>query len=238
MALPKFNYPTTLIENPSNKKKYTFRPMLVKDEKLLLMAKASEVTTDILSAIKQVVSNCVLDNDLDVDTLPLYVLEYLFIKLRAFSVGDKINVSYRDFEDNKLYEFEIDLSAVTIRAPEETYDNKVIIEGKSGIVLRYPSAHLYDDKNFLESESEDSFYKLVGKCIDQIFDEDTVYPTDDISEEELYNFVEMIDVKSFDKIREFITHIPTLYYKLEYKNSFGNAKVIELTTLSDFFTLR
>ena len=127
MALPKFNYPTTLIENPSNKKKYTFRPMLVKDEKLLLMAKASEVTTDILSAIKQVVSNCVLDNDLDVDTLPLYVLEYLFIKLRAFSVGDKINVSYRDFEDNKLYEFEIDLSAVTIRAPEETYDNKVII---------------------------------------------------------------------------------------------------------------
>ena len=118
MALPKLDHPTTTLTDPSSKNNFMFRPMLVKEEKLLLMAKVSEDATDILTAIKQVVNNCCIDSTFDVDKIPLYALEWLFVRLRGFSVGDIIKVSYRDLEDNKIYEFDVDLKTVDIKYPE------------------------------------------------------------------------------------------------------------------------
>ena len=238
MALPKINYPTFLIEDPSEKKKYTFRPMLVKDEKLLLMAKSSEDSTDILTSIKQVVNNCALDESFNVDKLPLYSLQYMFIRLRSHSIGEQIKVSYKDYEDEKIYDFNIDLNNITIKMPENALDNKIFIEPTSGIVLKYPSADIYDDKEFLKTTAEESFYKLIVRCIDQVFDATNAYDGKEFKEEDLLEFIEMIDIKTFEKIKEFISNLPSLYYKIEYKNSLNNLKTIELTTLSDFFTLR
>jgi len=237
MALPKISYPTITIVNPADKKSYQFRPMLVKEEKLLLMAKQSDDQTDILAAVKQVVNNCSLDSTFDIDKLPLYALEYFFIRLRGFSVGDEIKVSYRDLEDNKIYDFDVDLKKVEIKYPENV-DNKIAITDKSGIVMRYPSASIYSDKVFLNSEGDESFYRLIVRCIDQIYDGDAVYEGSEFTEDDILEFIELMDIKTFEKVREFMSNLPTLYYKLDYKNEMGKDKKIELTTLSDFFTLR
>jgi hypothetical protein len=211
--------------------------MLVKEEKLLLMAKQSEDATSILSTIKQVVNNCSLDPAFLVDTIPLFALEYIFIKLRAASVGKEIEVSYRDFDDGKTYPFKIDLDQVQIKYPEAVPDHKIAITPTSGLVLKYPAAALYDDKIFLSTEGDDSFYNLIIKCIDVVYDGDNVYTGADFKFEELAEFLELLDIKSFDKIRDFMMNLPTLYYKLTYVNEKGAEKVIELSTLSDFFTL-
>jgi hypothetical protein len=237
MALPKIQYPIVTFAIPNSKEKYTFRPMLVKEEKLLLMAKESEEPTDVLQAIRQVVNNCCMDSTFNVDTIPLYALEYLFLNLRAVSVGDVIKVSYRDYEDDQTYDFEINIKSVEVKFPEKS-ENKVKITDKSGIVLKYPMASLYTDKAFLDSKDEETFYKLVTRCIDRVYDGDQVYEGKDFSEAELQEFVELLDIKTFDRVREFLLNVPSLYYKIEYKNSLGNPRSIEMKTLSDFFTLR
>jgi T4 bacteriophage base plate protein len=237
MALPKIDYPTINIAIPPENKVYMFRPMLVKEEKLLLMAKVSEDDTDILQAIKQVVTNCCIETSLDVDTFPLYALEYVFIKLRGFSVGDVISVSYRDLEDNKSYDFTVDLNKVEIKFPEGI-DKIIKITDTSGIVMKYPSAGIYSDKTFLKAEGEETFYRLVVRCIDQVYDAENVYEGKDFEEDAILEFLEYMDIPSFEKVREFMLNLPSLYYKIEYTNSNGNARTIELKTLSDFFTLR
>jgi hypothetical protein len=237
MALPKISYPTISLTVPPDNKAYSFRPMLVKEEKLLLMAKISDDKTDMLTAIKQVVNNCSMDPTFDVDKIPLFALEFLFVRLRGFSIGDSIKVSYRDMEDQQVYDFEVDLKKVEIKYPE-SQDTKIAITDKSGLVMQYPPAYIYDDKIFLKSEGDETFYRLVVRCIGQIYDADNVYEGKDFSEDDLLEFLELMDIKSFELVREFMSNLPSLYYKLEYKNTMGLDKTIELTTLSDFFTLR
>lgn len=237
MALPKISYPTISLTVPPDNKAYSFRPMLVKEEKLLLMAKISDDKTDMLTSIKQVVNNCSMDPTFDVDKIPLFALEYLFVRLRGFSIGDSIKVSYRDMEDQQVYDFEVDLKKVEIKYPE-SLDTKIAITDKSGLVMQYPPAYIYDDKIFLKSEGDETFYRLVVRCIGQIYDADNVYEGKDFSEDDLLEFLELMDIKSFELVRDFMSNLPSLYYKLEYKNATGADKTIELTTLSDFFTLR
>lgn len=237
MALPKISYPTISLTVPPDNKSYSFRPMLVKEEKLLLMAKISDDKTDMLTSIKQVVNNCSMDPTFDVDKIPLFALEYLFVRLRGFSIGDSIKVSYRDMEDQQVYDFEVDLKKVEIKYPE-SLDTKIAITDKSGLVMQYPPAYIYDDKIFLKSEGDETFYRLVVRCIGQIYDADNVYEGKDFSEDDLLEFLELMDIKSFELVRDFMSNLPSLYYKLEYKNATGADKTIELTTLSDFFTLR
>jgi hypothetical protein len=237
MALPKIDYPGLNITIPPEKKPTLFRPMLVKEEKLLLMAKASEDDTDILMAVKQVVNNCCLDPSFDIDKLPLYALEYVFVQLRGYSIGNEIEVSYRDLEDDKSYKFTVDLQNVEIKYPKNA--EKIIkITPKSGVVMKYPTASIYSDKDFLNADDTNTFYRLAIRCIDQIYDEDNVYEGKDFDEAALIEFVEYMDIPSFDKVREFMASMPTLYYKLEYTNANGNKREIEMKSLSDFFTLR
>ena len=103
--------------------------------------------------------------------------------------------------------------------------------------MKYPTAEVYDEKEFMDSDDNEKFYRLVVRCIDQVYDGDNVYEGRDFSENDLLEFLEMVDVQSFEKIVKFMSNVPTLYYKLEYKNSLGSDRTIELTTLSDFFTL-
>jgi len=110
--LPKLNHPIHNIEVPSLKKKKNFRPFLVKEEKILLMAKESDDSNDILVAVKQIVNNCSLDPDFNIDDLALFDLEYIFLQLRAVSVDDILTVSYRDNQDEKIYDFDIKLKDI------------------------------------------------------------------------------------------------------------------------------
>lgn len=235
MALPKIEHPIFTLKIPSTNKNVKFRPFLVKEEKLLLMAKASEQESDLLIAIKQVVNNCSLDN-IDIDKLSLFDIEYLFIKIRAQSVNNVISVSYRDFEDDAVYDFDIDLNDVEVKFPEQL-DKNIKITDKIGIVMKYPDASLYNDKEFLQS-GDQAFYQLILRCIEKFYDEVGVYNSKNCTLKEIEEFIENLDVNTFDKVRDFMANQPKLFYEIKYKNSLGNERSITLSTLTDFFTLR
>jgi hypothetical protein len=234
--LPKLDYPIYNIEVPSLKKSFKFRPFLVKEEKLLLMAKESDSETDILVAIKQIVNNCSLDPKLDIGKLAVFDLEYLFLKLRAVSVDNFIKVSYKDNEDSEVYDFDINLDDVNVVFPDKI-DNVIKITNNSGLQLRYPSASLYDDKEFLGID-KDYMFQLILRCIESVFLKEEVYPAQDYKMADLAQFVENLDIKTFKKIQEFLLTSPKIEHKINYTNKLGNDREIILSSLNDFFTWR
>jgi len=233
MTLPKLDYPIHMFKIPSTKKNTKFRPFLVKEEKLLLMAKESDSPSDHLSAIKQIVNNCCLEKNIDINKFTTFDLEYIFLKLRGVSVDNIVKVSYIDHEDNLTYNFEIDINTIEIKEPEKI-SNDIKLSKDTGIIMKYPSASLYDDTEYLNN-SKEPLFDLIIKCIDTIYQKDTIYKASEYSKEELSEFLEVLDVKSFEKINEFLTNMPKLYYRIEYENSKQTKRIIELTTLTDFF---
>jgi hypothetical protein len=234
MPLPKIDTPIFEMTIPSQDKVVKFRPFLVKEEKILLIAQQSDSDRDIILAIKQILNNCILDSDFDVDSLATFDLEYMFLKLRARSVNNVIEVSYRDLEDDKVYTFEIDLDEVEIQKTE-TQSNKIKINDEIGMIMKYPSVQTIN--NIPENVTgTDVVEYLVRSCIDKIYDEDNVYIISEEPEEEVQAFIDNLDVETYDKIRQFFSDLPKMYHKIEYKNSIGNDRSIELTSLRDFFT--
>jgi hypothetical protein len=236
--LPKFSTPVLTFEIPSTKQKFKFRPFLVKEEKLLLMAKASDDATDILGAIKQVVNNCSLDDKFDIDQLAIFDVEFLFLKLRGASIDNMIEVSYEDAEDGKIYDFEVELDKVKLVWPKKVPSNKIAVNKTSGLVLRYPPASLYEDEEFLQAPEKEVMFELMASCVTQIYDGDDVYESKDYSHKELLDFVSDLDVKTFNAVETFLQSAPKMEYLIEYKNSKGTARQIRLSSLTDFFTLR
>ena len=235
--LPKIDYPMYTITIPSTKKNSKFRPFLVKEEKLLLMAKESKSNSDILSAIKQVVNNCSVDNNFDINKIALFDLEYIFLKLRSFSINNIIQVSYKDFEDEKLYDFNIDLNDIEIQYPTSDISNVIKISEKSGIIMNYPSSKLYDDKDFLDL-TDNYMFELILRCIDKVYYEDEIFEASNYTKQDLSEFLENLNLKIFEDIQKFLVNIPKMEYKINYKNSFNNDREILLSSLNDFFTWR
>lgn len=234
MALPKLDKPLFDLEVPSQNKTVKARPFVVKEEKILLTAQQSGQEKDIVLGIKQVLTNCIQDPTFDIDTLTTFDLEFMFLKLRSRSVNNIIDVSYRDNEDDKIYDFQIDLDEVDLLKTKEI-NNKIMVTEDIGIIMKFPSVSVLENVPD-DIKSTDLVEYLVRSCIDQVFDENDVYLASDTPEEELSEFIESLDIETFTKIREFFDSLPSLYYKLEYTNSLGNKREIELRTLSDFFT--
>ena len=232
MPLPKIDQPLFDMIIPSTGKKVTFRPFLVKEEKILLIAQQSGNDSEIIRAIKQILNNCIQDH-LDLDTLAIFDLEYAFLKLRSKSVNNVVKLSYRDTEDDEVYNFELDLDTIEIEMPKNT-NSKIEINDSVGMTMKYPSASITDKMSGFENEVDLMTFFIVN-CIDTIYDEDTVYVADDFSEEEISEFLDGLDVKTFEKIREFFENVPRLYHKIEYTNSIGSERSIELASLKDFF---
>jgi hypothetical protein len=242
MPLPKTKYPLFEATLPSTKKKIMYRQMLVSDEKILLMAKSGEDEADINRAVKQVVNNCVTDS---IEKFTTFDIEYLFVKIRAVSIGNVIEVGFIDKEDEKEYDFSIDLNEIEVNFPEPNIHEEdtppgLITTGegddKIGIALRYPPAELFDEQ-LAASKSEDAEWFVASKCIDKIFEADDVHLADDYTTEELVDFIKNLDTKTYDKIKKFIGSTPHLSYTIKYTNSKGTEREIALTTLTDFFTL-
>lgn len=231
MALPKIDQPLFELTIPSTGKKVTFRPFVVKEEKLLLIAQSGG-DTDMIRAIKQIIRNCVQE-DINVDNLATFDLEYMFLKLRARSVNNIIKLSYRDNEDNELYDFEIDLDKIEIDMPGGV-DPKIKINDTIGMTMKYPNAGIVDKIGDFENEVE-LLTLFITNCIDTIYDENDVYIASEYSSEELGEFIDSLDVTTFDKIREFFEKMPKLIHVINYKNKMGNDRTIELSSIKDFF---
>lgn len=232
MPLPKIDQPLFDMIIPSTKKKITFRPFLVKEEKILLVAQQSGNDSEIIRAIKQILNRCVQE-DLDLDSLAIFDLEYMFLKLRSKSVNNVVKLSYRDTEDGEVYNFELDLDTIEVQMPEKI-NSKIEINETVGMTMKYPTASITDRMKNFDNEVDLMTFFIVN-CIDTIYDDDNVYVAADFSEEEITEFLDGLDVKSFEKIREFFESIPRLYHKIEYTNSIESKRSIELSSLKDFF---
>lgn len=235
MSLPKLSFPTFELTLPSTKQVVKYRPFLVKEEKILLIAQSSEDPSQILNAVKQVLNNCIISEDIDVNSLTTFDIEYMFIKIRAKSVNNIINLTYKDNEDDQKYTFEVDLDEIEVKEfPGHT--NKVALENNDYVLLKYPGPDIA--KAVLDSAEEaDVFFKIIVNCIDKIFIGGVEYDASKYSEEELDEFLQSLNVSTFKNFQEFFDTMPRLYHELKYTNSNGNERVIKLTNLNDFFTL-
>ena len=235
--LPKIDYPLFTITDPISKKKLKFRPALVKDQKLLLLAKESGENKDILAAIKQIVNNCLVD-DSDIDEFPIVLLEYCYIKIQAQSVSNIMKFYQKDDEDGKNHELEVDLNKVEMFFPE-TYkakDNNIIkLTDNLALIMKYPVAKLYEDDEFLDAKNY--IYELIVRCVDSVAKDDEVFPTKGEKLEDIKAFVDQLDGKSFKKIEDFIYSQPIIRHEVKYKNDKGNERTVVLNNLADFFVL-
>ena len=257
--LPKIEVPVFSVELPSTKQKVKLRMMKVREEKILLMAKQGDDPMEILSAIKQVVNNCIVGDETNVNDIALFDLEYLFLKLRSQSVNDIAEVAYLDNEEvadhikkntkegeepseevilearkKATRTFKIDLKKVKVQFPKQS-DRTVVINDKTGIVLKYPPAELYGDKEFIESKPEDVLDMLISKSIDYVYDGEDTNHMDKVDINEMKEWLDNLDVKTHNKLIEFFSELPHLHYEIKYTNRLGSERSIELTTLNDFF---
>ncbi len=233
MALPKIQQPLFDCTIPTTQKKVKIRPMLVKEEKILLIAKQAVDRSDYLNAIKQVVNNCITDK-INVDQLTLADIEYIFTKIRANSIGNIVKVSYTDLEDEKQYDFEIDLNKIDISPLPKT--NKFEIAPSVYIALRYPPVTLFTNSDFINLQEDAAFEAIMLACLDKIFEGDKVHNCTDASKDELKEFIDSIPAKAFEDLQKFFAANPTLFYEIKYTNSKGTERTITLRTLEDFFT--
>jgi T4 bacteriophage base plate protein len=234
MSLPKINYPLFDVVIPSSQKKIKMRPFLVKEEKILLMAQSSDDSRDTVLAIKQVVNNCIVD-DVDVDKLTTFDLEYMFVKLRARSINNLIDVVYNDPEDEQQYKIQINLDNVEIKT-DPKHKNVVEINDDYGLMLRYPKTDMLQQVEKATSEV-DLYFEVIKYCIDKVYDANDVYEVKDYSDEELQDFVSSLDVNTFKQIQLFLETMPKLHYEASYTNSLGTERKVVLQNLNDFFML-
>ena len=233
MSLPKIQYPIFELTLPSNKETVTYRPFTVKEEKLLLISQESEEQKERIRAMRQIVNNCCFNLSQDIGLLPSFDLEYCFLKIRSKSVGNIVELKYRDLTDNKIYNFEVDLDELEV-AFNENHKTSIKINDDLGIIMKYPTVELL---NSIKTDIEDpeTVFEVIKKCVATIYDEDNTYDTKDYTNEEITEFVESIPAKAFEDITEFFETIPVLKHELHYKDSDGTDKTITLQGIDDFF---
>jgi hypothetical protein len=230
--LPKIEYPTFELEIPSTGKKIKLRMMLVKEEKILLMAKQSGLSQQVM-AIKQVVQNCVLD-DTDISKLPTFDVEYLFIKIRARSINNIVNLLVTDAEDGKKYEVESDLDEVQVSF-EGCTSPKIEINDNFGLLLKYPNFDDLDDIMKMK-DGGDKASKILVRSVDKIYSGDSVVIVADHDENEVAEWLDSLDVATMKKIRKFFETMPKVVSTIKYMNSFNEEREIVLEGLKDFFS--
>ncbi|MDP7195493.1 MAG: hypothetical protein QF864_04800 [SAR202 cluster bacterium] len=238
MTLPKITTPTYELDLPSTDEKVKFRPFLVKEEKILLIAMENDKQEEMVSAIKQIIKNCTF-NKVDIDKIPLFDLEYIFLQLRAKSIGEVSNFRILCPDDKKTYaNVEIDLTKVVVEV-DEGHDNRIIIDDKKqlGIVLSYPSVALFKSANLISNDVK-AVFDLIVQCVDHIFEGEKIYPAKDMKEAEITQFLDDLPQEAFNKIRDFFKTMPRIKHEIEIENPKTKVKSkIMLQGLQDFFEL-
>ena len=236
MALPKLGYPTFELELPSTGKTIKYRPFLVKEEKVLLMALESKDEKQVISAVKDLIKNCVITR-IKVDTLPSFDLEYLFLKIRGASIGENITLTVTCLDDNETQvEANININDVEIFKPEG-HDKKIMFDDKTGLVMRYPSMQEFIDREFLQKEMKtEDVYGFIADSIDQIFDDEEVYDSSTTTKKEFRTFVDSLTTKQFEKIQKFYETSPKLSHTFKVINpKTGKESSYTIEGLQSFF---
>ena len=237
MALPVLETNTFELTLPSSDVKVKYRPFLVKEEKILLQAMESQEQKQIVQALKDIVSVCTY-GQLNVDELPTFDLEYVFLQIRSKSVGEVAKLKVLCPDTKKDYaEVEVDLSTVDVQVDDE-HNNKIMVdEGKQiSVLMKYPTLASVDHTKDYSKQNTKALFNVIGEGIYQIFEGDKVHMAKDYTKEELDQFVESLDSKSFKKIQRFYETMPKLMHEIEVENPKTKVKSkITLSGLSDFF---
>tara|TARA_A100001388_G_scaffold137436_1_gene101823 strand:+ start:840 stop:1553 length:714 start_codon:yes stop_codon:yes gene_type:complete len=236
MALPKLGYPTYELELPSTGKTIKYRPFLVKEEKVLLLALDSKDEKQVVNAVKDLIKNCVITR-IKVDTLPSFDLEYLFLKIRGASIGENIILTVTCLDDNETQvEANINIDEVEVFKPEG-HDKKIMFDDKTGIVMKYPSMKEFVEREFLQKEMKtEEVYDFIADSIDQIFDDEEVYDSSTTSKKEFRTFVDSLTTKQFEKIQQFYTTCPKLSHTFKVVNpNTGKESEYTVEGLQSFF---
>ena len=236
MALPKLTTPTYELEIPSTDEKISYRPFLVKEEKILLMAMESGKNEDIVNAVKQIVSECTF-NKLKVGTMPMFDIEYIFLNIRAKSIGEVSKLKLLCPDDKKTYaDVEVNLEEVQIQVDGD-HTNKIELTDSMGMIMTYPTIDSFAESG-IQQINASNMTDIIGKCILQIYENngEKVYEAKDQTQKELQEFIEQMNTNQFRKVQKFFDTMPKLKHKVKVKNpKTKKSGEVVLTGLNDFF---
>ena len=220
MPLPKIATPTYDLELPSTGKTIQYRPFLVKEEKLLVLALESEDTKQITNAIKAVLKSCIQTKGIKVDHLPTFDIEYLFLNIRGKSVGEDLEVNITCPDDNETQvKINVDLDDIKVEK-KEGHTNQIKVDDTIMMEMKYPSLNEFIKNNFDpndKNQMEQSF-DLIGSCVDKIYTQDEVWATEDCTKKEMNEFLESMNSSQFKEIESFIETMPKLSHTIKVKN--------------------
>ena len=237
MPLPKIATPTYELVIPSTKKKIKYRPFLVKEEKVLILAMESEDTKQIASAVKDVIKNCIITRGVKVEELSTFDIEYLFLNIRGKSVGEEVEVLLTCPDDGTTKApTVIDLDSIQVQYDEE-HSRDIKLDDTLTLRMRYPSMNEFIQNNFVVSDVNlDNTFDIITSCIEQIYSEEESWSSADCTEKELKEFVEQLNSKQFKEVETFFSTMPKLSHKLVVTNpNTGVDNEIILEGLASFF---
>ena len=239
MPLPILEVPTYTLVVPSTGETIEYRPFLVKEEKILLMALEGEDPNEMYIAMGNIIENCTFEK-VNSKTLAVFDVEYIFLKIRAKSVGEQSTITIRcqnmieEQSCDEPNEFNLDLSSVEVDVPEQHIKNIELSE-TMGIIMKYPQFDSYQNREENEN-AVDSLFNTIYSCIDTVYNNEEVYTADDFTREELSNFLDDLNQLQFGKINDFFSSLPSLSQDLDFKcKKCGYNDTITLQSVDDFF---
>ena len=232
MALPQLNTAKYTTMVPSLNKEVTFRPYLVKEEKILMIAMESQDNKQIMRAVKDVIKACVFD-DINVEKLAMFDIEALFLALRSKSVGENVDVRLKCNNCEHLNDISINLDEITL--PDGSVDPVIQLTDDVGVTMRYPSINDVEGMN--QEGGVKEMMKIIAICIENIFDADSVYSSDSYSEKELNDFIDGLNSNQFQKITKFFDDLPAITHNVEFNCvNCSEKNDVELKGIASFFT--
>ena len=238
MPLPTISTPIYQLELPSTKEIIDYRPFLVKEEKLLVLALESEDTKQITTAIKQVIKGCIKTKGIKVETLPTFDIEFLFLNIRGKSVGEEVVVNIIA-PDDETTSIPVTIAIDEIKVKEtEDHTKQIKVDDDLMMEMKYPSLDQFIKSNFdfKEGNNMEQSFDLIATCIDKVFNEEEVWSTADCTKKEIVGFLEQMNTQQFKEIEKFFETMPKLSHEIEVTNPKTKVKsTVVLEGLSSFF---
>jgi hypothetical protein len=238
MPLPKIATPTYELTLPSTEKTIEYRPFLVKEEKLLVLAMETEDTKDITKAVKTVIKNCIKTSGIKVEDLPTFDIEFLFLNIRGKSVGEEVEVNVICPDDNET-QVPVSINLEDIHVTKDPKHSKRIkVDDSIMIEMRYPSLEQFIKNNFdfKDGNVMEQSFELIAACMDKIYTEEEVWVASDCTKKELFEFLESMNSTQFKEIESFFETMPKLSHEIKVKNpNTGKSSAVVLEGLSSFF---
>ena len=236
MALPKIDVPIYELTVPSTDEKIKYRPFLVKEEKLLLIAMESGENSDILRAVKDIVDSCTF-NKMKIGNMPMFDVEYIFLQIRSKAVGEVSTLRVLCLDDMKTYaKVEVDLNEIEVRVTD-AHTNKIELSDEMGVIMKYPTVDSFVE-NKIDDISPANMLDVIITCIEKIYDKkgEEVFDAKDSTKQELIDFVEQMNTTQFADVQKFFDTMPSLTHEITVKNpKTKKESKVTLNGLNDFF---